>query len=154
MTSEDLREAVYDQISAPTAEISPAAIPIDSHLEKRQSCKPTMLLYARGTLEMGEFGISIGPMVSRAASKLGWGARGITSSDGYGASISDDFCVGLPGGKACVDVLKKLSAQCPTSNFVLSGYSQGAMVARICAAYQTPDVQQRIKVRLLHAFLG
>jgi cutinase len=116
-------------------------------MEKRAACEKTILIYARGTIEPGDWGMTVGPALQSQAKSLGWGTRAVGSAQGYGAGIADDFCVGLPGGIACKKFLEKTAAECPSSNFVLAGYSQGAMVMRICAAYQSKETQARIKVR-------
>jgi hypothetical protein len=110
-------------------------------LEKRQGCKPNILVFARGTMEGGTMGQTVGPALSRA---LGSKFRAVGVK--YTADIAGDNCIGFPGGIKCVDQLAKLAQQCPTSSFFLSGYSQGAMVARICTAYSKDEVKKRIKV--------
>jgi hypothetical protein len=113
-----------------------------SNLQPRQSCKANILLFARGTTEPGTMGMTVGPALSAQLSSK-FSSVGVS----YTADIEGINCIGLPGGVKCRDQLAKLAAQCPTSSFVLGGYSQGAMVARICAAYSTDDVKKRIKVR-------
>jgi hypothetical protein len=112
-----------------------------TRLEKRQGCKPNILVYARGTGEMGTMGQTVGPALSRAL-----GSKFRTVGVKYTADIAGDNCIGFPGGIKCVDQVAKLAAQCPTSKFFISGYSQGAMVAHICTAYSKDDVKKRIKV--------
>jgi hypothetical protein len=112
-------------------------------LEKRQlSCKPNTLLFARGTLETGTMGITVGPALS---SSLGssFAAQGVS----YEASMLGDYCVGLPGGSACKTQLEALVTKCPNTKVILSGYSQGAMVARICAAFSSESTKAKIAVR-------
>jgi hypothetical protein len=114
-------------------------------LQKRQDCKPNILLFARGTLEAGTMGITVGPALQSALNRQGpgkWRSEGVK----YTADIAGDDCIGFPGGIKCVDQLAKIASQCPSSKFFLSGYSQGAMVARICTAFSKDDVKQRIKV--------
>jgi hypothetical protein len=65
----------------------------------------------------------------------------------YTADIAGDNCIGFPGGMKCIEQLAKLAQQCPTSNFFISGYSQGAMVAHICTAFSKDEIKKRIKVR-------
>jgi hypothetical protein len=142
-SKDDMYKTVMDV--APLARLAWATK--DYTVEQKTACAPTMLLYARGTMEPGDNGVTLGPPLVKAGKSLGWGIRSITYADGYYASVADDFCVALPGGEACYKVLRELSKSCPTSNFLLAGYSQGAMVARICAAYQTQEVRQRVKVR-------
>jgi hypothetical protein len=111
-------------------------------LLKRQSCKPNILVFARGTMEAGTMGSTVGPALSRA---LGSTFRSVGVK--YTADIAGDNCIGFPGGIKCVEQLAKLAQQCPTSKFFISGYSQGAMVAHICTAYSKDEVKKRIKVR-------
>jgi len=113
----------------------------DKTLEKRQGCKANTLLFARGTTEIGAMGSTVGPAISTPLKAAGWTVTGIN----YDASLNGIYCIGLNGGIKCVDQLKALVSRCPNTNVVLSGYSQGAMVARECAAYSTPAVQKRIK---------
>ncbi|RDI85231.1 hypothetical protein Vi05172_g4574 [Venturia inaequalis] len=116
-----------------------------SRIEGRQAaCKPYTLLYARGTFEFGALGVTLGPQVKTALEKAQpgqWDIKGIE----YQNDMSGNACVGLPGGMKCLDVLKSSAAQCPDTKFVLSGYSQGAMVAHICAAYAEEAIKSRIK---------
>jgi hypothetical protein len=114
-------------------------------LDKRQSCSPYINLFARGTTESGTMGSTVGPKLSSALSKAG-GSKFTTVGIPYTADLAGINCIGLPGGIKCVDQLAKLAAKCPQSQFFLSGYSQGAMVARICAAFSKDDVKKRIKV--------
>jgi hypothetical protein len=91
---------------------------------------------------MGTMGQTVGPALSRA---LGSKFRSVGVR--YTADVAGDNCIGFPGGIKCVEQLAKLAQQCPTSNFFISGYSQGAMVAHICTAYSKDEVKKRIKVR-------
>jgi len=111
-----------------------------SDVEKRQGCKPHAVLYARGTLEGGTMGSSVGPVLSGALGGS-WHVEGIR----YNADIAGDNCIGFPGGLACVNQLAAYSSKCPESKLFVSGYSQGAMVARICAAFSKDDVKKKIK---------
>jgi predicted esterase len=95
-------------------------------------------------------GSTVGPALSSALNRQGggkWKSEGVR----YTADIAGDDCIGFPGGIKCVDQLAKLAAQCPETKFFLSGYSQGAMVARICTAFSKDDVKARIKVNMCPA---
>jgi len=111
-------------------------------LEKRQAggCKPYINLFARGTTEPGTMGSTVGPALQRAL-----GAKWMNKGVSYTADIAGDNCIGFPGGIKCVDQLAAVHKQCPEAKLFLSGYSQGAMVARICAAYSKEDVRAKIK---------
>jgi hypothetical protein len=121
-----------------------------TELEKRDGCKPETLLWVRGTYEKGEFGAiaKIGPGVQEAFSKAGWDTMGLKESDGYDAAPANNYCVGLPGGVACVPWLNSLAAKCPNTKFVLGGYSQGAMVSRICIAFANDAAKKAVKVSI------
>jgi cutinase len=109
------------------------------------ACTPYIMLYARGTTESGDLGATVGPALK--AGLMGdknWSVRGINSRDGYDASLNGIYCIGMDGGMACKGILEKMAAQCPTSKFVTAGYSQGAMVARICVAYASPEVKTKV----------
>lgn len=114
---------------------------------KRAECAPWVLLFGRGTTELGDLGATVGQGL--AAGLRGdpkWKVRGISSTDGYSAGLDGIYCIGMTGGMACKDVLNKMSKQCPTSKFVTSGYSQGAMVARICVAYAEESAKKQVEV--------
>jgi Cutinase len=112
-------------------------------IRTRQACKPNVLLFARGTTEPGTMGSTVGPALSRALGSK-WRVDGVR----YTADIAGDNCIGFPGGVKCVDQLAKIAQSCPDSNFFLSGYSQGAMVARICVAFSKDDVKRKVKVNI------
>jgi len=114
-------------------------------IEKRAECKPWVLLYGRGTTEAGELGMTVGP--SLAAGLRGdpkWLVKGLGSREGYNADLSGIYCIGMPGGMACKDILNKMAAECPNTKFVTSGYSQGAMVARICVGYANEAAKKQV----------
>ncbi|QDS77505.1 hypothetical protein FKW77_000475 [Venturia effusa] len=109
------------------------------------SCTPYILLYARGTTEAGELGATVGQAIKAGLmTDKNWTVKGIGSRDGYDASLAGIYCIGMDGGMACKGILEKLAAQCPNSKFVTSGYSQGAMVARICVAYASEATKSRV----------
>jgi len=139
VSSADAAEISSYEFQTETAEES------EAQLEKRQGACPTHeVLFARGTTEMGALGATVGPGLSSSLSGSKWKVRGISSTDGYDASLSGIYCIGMPGGMACKDVLAKRAAACPTTKFAVSGYSQGAMVARICVGYSTPEVKSKV----------
>jgi Cutinase len=105
-------------------------------------CTANILIFAKGTLEPGEFGIIVGPPFT---SKLpaGWSRHGIQ----YDADIPGDYCLGLPGGMVARDVINQAAAKCPNSKLFVSGYSQGAMVIRNGLARASDAAKARVKVR-------
>ncbi|QDS78038.1 hypothetical protein FKW77_003109 [Venturia effusa] len=112
----------------------------ETRKEKRAECKPHGIFFARGTTERGVMGSTVGPAISRALGSK-WKIEGVA----YTADIAGDDCIGFPGGIKCRDQLEKLSDACPETKWFLSGYSQGAMVARICTAFSRPEIKGKIR---------
>ena len=84
------------------------------------ACKTNSLVFARGTLETGTMGITVGPALN-AALGSDWHVEGVS----YDASMAGDYCLGLPGGYKCTQQLDALAAKCPQTKIIVSGYSQG-----------------------------
>jgi hypothetical protein len=145
----------YSQLDAYEDLMSADAVPAETAIQQRDiqaeeniaadTCTPYIMLYARGTTEAGELGATVGPALkSGLAGDKNWSVRGISSRDGYDASLAGIYCIGMDGGMACKGILEKLVAQCPNSKFVTAGYSQGAMVARICVAYASEAAKSKV----------
>lgn len=109
-------------------------------------CTPNIVIFARGTFEPGELGAFVGPPLIKALEKddfSQWSLVGVP----YDANVPGDYCLGLPGGMVARDMINQAAKKCPTSQLFLSGYSQGAMVARNGIAYADPAAKTHIKVR-------
>lgn len=89
--------------------------------------------------ESGTMGSTVGPMLSSALGRE-WYVEGVS----YTADLAGINCIGLPGGINCVKQINALAAKCPSTKIVLSGYSQGAMVGRICAAFAGDAAKKQI----------
>jgi hypothetical protein len=105
-------------------------------------CSPNILIFAKGTLEIGELGITVGPVLNTALAGRQWTVVGVP----YAAEIAGDYCLGMPGGWMAKDMINQAAEKCPTSKIFVSGYSQGAMVAHIGVAYAKEEHKSRIKV--------
>ena len=95
---------------------------------KRQTCYPYTLIYAAGTLEPGSLGITVGPVLAAGlelTSPGNWNIMGVS----YSNSIDGDYCLGLPGGQIAAQMLDSVASSCPDTKIIMSGYSEGAMVA-------------------------
>jgi len=102
-------------------------------------CTPNIIIFAKGTLEPGAFGMLVGPSLKQKV-PAGWTMVGVS----YSASIAGDYCLGLPGGMVARDILNQAAAKCPTSKIFMSGYSQGAMVVHNGIAYATETARKRV----------
>lgn len=110
-------------------------------------CTPNIVIFARGTFEPGELGAFVGPPLIKALEKddfSQWSLVGVP----YDANVPGDYCLGLPGGMVAKDMINQAAKKCPNSQLFLSGYSQGAMVARNGIAYADPAAKTHVKVSL------
>jgi len=107
-------------------------------------CTPNMIIFAKGTLEPGIFGLLVGPAL-KAKAPTGWTMVGVS----YQATIAGDYCLGLPGGMVARDILNQAAAKCPTSKIFMSGYSQGAMVVHNGIAYADEQAKKRVAAVLV-----
>lgn len=107
------------------------------------TCAENILIYAKGTLEPGLYGITIGPQLTANLPK-GWSFAPVD----YDADIAGDFCLGLPGGMVAKDTINGANQKCPQANLFISGYSQGAMVIRNGLARATDQAKAKTKVSL------
>jgi hypothetical protein len=125
---------------------------VDGRVEKRQGkgCKDYAFFYARGSLEpasKNNMGISLGGNLQSGLDKAmpgKWHTQGID----YPAAMSDNYCVGLPGGYNCMNQMTKYAKNCPNTKLALAGFSQGGMVVRNCAAFVDDSVRKNIVVSL------
>jgi hypothetical protein len=109
------------------------------------ACKPNILIFAKGTTETGEMGITVGPAIKTAIQSKGgssWAVVGVN----YNANSDGNYCVGLPGGMVAKEILESAASKCPSSKIFLSGYSQGAMVVRNAVAYSNEQARSQVKV--------
>lgn len=142
---ETLSEAELNELNETETETETTEVDI---IEKRAECKPWVLLYGRGTTESGELGATVGPALAAGLrSDPKWHVKGLGSRDGYSADLGGIYCIGMPGGMACKNILEKMAAECPNTKFVTAGYSQGAMVARICVGYANEAAKKQVAVR-------
>ncbi|KAI1364282.1 carbohydrate esterase family 5 protein [Xylaria arbuscula] len=122
-------------------------------------CKEVILFYARGSTQPGNMGDQPGPQTADGLiAALGTSKIAIQGVD-YGADLLSNL---LPGGcnpteaKSFATLLTGAATKCPSSKFVVSGYSQGAALvhaaveqlaatarARIYAAVTYGDTQKK-----------
>lgn len=70
-------------------------------------CTKNILLFARGTTETGQLGITVGPVLSLGLSGRAWSVVGIP----YDADMAGDACLGLPGGMVAKDMINQAAAK-------------------------------------------
>ncbi|KAH8169207.1 cutinase domain-containing protein [Sarocladium implicatum] len=95
-------------------------------------CGDVVLIFARGSTEVGNMGTVVGPGLKRALERrLPRGQTLTTQGVDYAALLSTNY---LPGGtdsrseQEMKDMLELANTKCPNAKIVVSGYSQGAAV--------------------------
>ena len=93
-------------------------------------CKPVTLIHARGTTETGNMGQTVGPALSMAM-KAAFPNQVAVQGVDYPADIAGATSGALnpdaaQGAQDMASKAKMASANCPNTQIVLSGYSQGA----------------------------
>ena len=108
-------------------------------------CKPVTVIFARGTIELGNVGSITGPPFFNALDVvLGAENVGVQGVD-YPASILGYLEGGDPGGASTTaSLLNQAASECPDTQIVLSGYSQGAQVVHLGEGQVSAEVASRI----------
>ena len=127
-----------------------------STIEKRQDnwsatrnelaeCKPVTVIFARGTIELGNVGSITGPPFFNALSDIIGTENFAVQGVDYPANIIGYLEGGDPGGAATTaKLLEQAASQCPNTQIVLSGYSQGAQVVHLGEAQVRVEVAAKI----------
>lgn len=105
-------------------------------------CTKNILLFARGTTETGQLGITVGPVLSLGLSGRAWSVVGIP----YDADMAGDACLGLPGGMVAKDMINQAVTKCPDAKIFVGGYSEGGMVAHNGVAYANEEAKKHVAV--------
>lgn len=108
-------------------------------------CKPVTVIFARGTIELGNVGSITGPPFFNALDVVLGAENVAVQGVDYPASILGYLEGGDKGGAAtAAALLNQAASQCPDTQIVLSGYSQGAQVVHLGEAQVSPEVAARI----------
>lgn len=108
-------------------------------------CRRVTVIYARGTIELGNVGSITGPPFFDALEALlGEENVGVQGVD-YPATIGGYLKGGDEGGaQRLADLTKQAVSQCPDTQIVLSGYSQGAQLVHLGEAQMAPETAARV----------
>ncbi|KAF7325057.1 Carbohydrate esterase family 5 protein [Mycena kentingensis (nom. inval.)] len=111
-------------------------------------CADTAVIFARGTFDSGNIGVWVGPQFEAALRERiqNVAFQGVDPSayladlQGYlGESGSD------AGAQALADTVEAYARICPDTTHVISGWSQGALVAHKGLGLLSPETQARVK---------
>lgn len=109
---------------------APAPMPApQSESQASGPCKKVALIFARGTTETGNMGITVGPSLARQLrSVYGYTNVAVQGVD-YGAGFIGAMTGAMAQGDGVSNMLKHTKTimnKCPQTKIILSGYSQGA----------------------------
>jgi cutinase len=111
------------------------------------TCGDVVLIFARGSTEVGNMGSIIGPDLARALGRR-LGTRDLTVQGvNYAALLSTNY---LPGGTDLISenemksMLRLADTKCPNAQIVVSGYSQGAAVVHRAVEDMDDSIKNKI----------
>ncbi len=108
-------------------------------------CKPITVIFARGTIELGNVGDLVGPPFFDDLDDLIGADNIAVQGVDYPATIAGYLIGGDPGGaRTTADLLNQAASNCPDTQIVLSGYSQGAMEVHLGEAMVSAEVAAQI----------
>ncbi|MCJ1471131.1 hypothetical protein MMC07_009779 [Pseudocyphellaria aurata] len=108
-------------------------------------CRPVTVMFARGTVELGNVGALVGPpffnALGRAIGDENLGVQGVE----YPATFLD-YLEGddAEGAAMLASLLGQAVSLCPSTQIVLSGYSQGARLVHHGVAQTSASVAERV----------
>ncbi|KAG8533133.1 uncharacterized protein KY384_001916 [Bacidia gigantensis] len=108
-------------------------------------CKAVTLIYARGTIELGNVGSITGPPFFNALDVLLGSDKLAVQGVDYPATILGYLEGGdVGGGQKLADLTNQAASQCPDTQIVLSGYSQGAQVVHLGASTISSEAAAKV----------
>ena len=108
-------------------------------------CKPITVIYARGTFELGNVGAAVGPPFFNHLDDLIGADNIAVQGVDYPADVAGYLAGGDPGGaQTTANLLNQAASNCPDTQIVLSGYSQGAMEVHLGEAMVSAEVAAHI----------
>jgi cutinase len=110
-------------------------------------CKAVAVIFARGTFDSGNIGVWVGPQLGEAlSSKISSLAFQGVDSSAYAADlqgyIGEDGS--NAGAQALADTVVAYSSACPDATIVITGWSQGALVAHKGLGLVPQDVLPKV----------
>lgn len=114
-------------------------------------CRDIIMLFARGSTEIGNMGTVCGPPTGEGLKKAFGADKVAVEGVEYAALLSTNF---LPGGadpagiREMKNLIAQATTQCPDSKLVVGGYSQGAALTHRAVE----DLPQEQKDQITAAF--
>ncbi|KAJ7725971.1 carbohydrate esterase family 5 protein [Mycena metata] len=110
-------------------------------------CKDVAVIFARGTFDSGNMGVWVGPQFQAALqSQINSLAFQGVDASAYPATLQSYLAEGgsNSGAQSLADTVTSYVGACPNSNVVISGWSQGALVAHKGLALLSSDIQAKV----------
>lgn len=122
--------------SIATLALSASAVALPAGVASAAPCSDVDVSFARGTGELPGLGITGTPFVNSLKSQLS--DRSVST---YAVDYAADFTQASagPGSRDLVAHLNSVAASCPSTTFVIAGYSQGATVVTNALGLRTPS---------------
>lgn len=114
----------FDPNTQPLSFLSPRALGDSTQNDvKNGACKPTTVLFARGTTEAGNMGTLAGPPFVQAIGQMMGADNVAVQGIDYPADIPGFLAGGDAGGsKLMAQMVGQVMKACPTTNLVMAGY--------------------------------
>ncbi|KAJ7487338.1 carbohydrate esterase family 5 protein [Mycena galericulata] len=110
-------------------------------------CKDVAAIFARGTFDSGNIGVWVGPQFQSALQSQisSFAFQGVDAS-AYPATLDTYLAEGGSdaGSQSLADTVTAYVGACPNSSVIVSGWSQGALVAHKGLNLIAPDIQQNV----------
>jgi hypothetical protein len=101
-------------------------------------CAPVTVIFARGTLELGNVGSLAGPPFFNALADIIGGQNLAVQGVDYPGTIAGYLEGGDPAGAATLaSLVNQAASQCPSTQIVLSGYRYGFALPAACSAHDS-----------------
>ncbi|OMP84230.1 Cutinase [Diplodia seriata] len=130
---------------------SPSAFPLSNgpgpQPPQPAACAQLTVIYARGTTEPGPIGLIAGPPLKAALQEQMGGGAGAVDFQGvdYAADVAGFLVGGDPEGSALMAAMvERALADCPASDVVMAGYSQGAQLVHNAAEMLDRDAAAKV----------
>ena len=135
----------FDEMGALSSDLSTRDFDFSVTRNELGECESVTVIFARGTTELGNVGSLAGPPFFNALdSVIGADHVAVQGLD-YPATILGYLGGGdKEGAQTLADLTEQAASQCPDTQIILSGYSQGAQVIHLGEEKISPETAARV----------
>lgn len=143
---DDVKPRGFEEMAAASNSELVERISFSTTRNELGQCAPITVIFARGTVEPGNVGDLAGPQFFNALDILYGDSNVAVQGVNYPATIGGYLRGGDVGGAATLAALTNQAAsECPHSQIILSGYSQGAQLVHLGVKQISAQVASRVK---------